>query len=105
MNAWFPGIKGAEAMAKSLFGVPGYNRWGKMTATMYASSFSSLVPMLDMSFTSGLGRTYRYWRGPAPLFEFGLKLHQLQRALREGGPVRREAGVCVQGGEHRGPRG
>ena len=71
VNAWFPGIKGAEAMAKSLFGVPGWNRWGKMTATMYSSSFSSLVPMLDMSFTSGLGRTYRYWRGPAPLFEFG----------------------------------
>jgi hypothetical protein len=25
----------------------------------------------SQSFTSGLGRTYRYWRGPAPLFEFG----------------------------------
>ena len=44
-------------LGRALFGV--WNRWGKMTATMYASTFSSLVPMLDMSFTSGLGRTYR----------------------------------------------
>jgi hypothetical protein len=91
VNAWFPGIKGAEAMAKSLFGVPGYNRWGKMTATMYASSFSSLVPMLDMSFTSGLGRTYRYWRGPAPLFEFGHGLSLTTFSLKWHRPVAQPA--------------
>lgn len=27
--------------------------------------------MTDMSFTSGLGRSYKYWTGPPPLFEFG----------------------------------
>ena len=27
--------------------------------------------MTEMSFTSGLGRTYRYWTGETPLFQFG----------------------------------
>ena len=40
VNAWFPGLRGAEAMAKSLFGAKGFNRWGKLPATIYAKSFS-----------------------------------------------------------------
>eukprot|EP01045_Picozoa_sp_COSAG04_P034104 COSAG04_NODE_7328_length_1146_cov_1.637058_1_plen_323_part_00 len=39
VNAWFPGLRGAEAMAKSLFGFKGFNRWGKLPATIYAESF------------------------------------------------------------------
>ena len=44
--------------------------------------------MLDMSFTSGLGRTYKYWRGPAPLFEFGhgLSLSNFSLAWSSGAP-------------------
>ena len=44
--------------------------------------------MLDMSFTSGLGRTYKYWRGPAPLFEFGhgLSLSNFSLAWSPGAP-------------------
>ena len=42
--------------------------------TVYDSSFSDTVKMTDMSFTSGLGRTYKYWTGPKPLWEFGTGL-------------------------------
>ena len=69
VEAWNPGIRGGVAIAKALFGVT--NRWGKLPVTVYASSFSSLVDMLDMSMTSGLGRSYKYWTGPTPLFQFG----------------------------------
>ena len=71
VEAFYPGIRGASALAKSLFGVPGFNRWGKLPVTVYDASFSDSVDMLDMSFTSGLGRTYRYWTGPTPLWTFG----------------------------------
>lgn len=71
VEAFNPGIQGGKALAKSLFGEPGYNRFGKLPVTIYDSSFSESVEMIDMSFTTGLGRSYKYWTGPAPLFEFG----------------------------------
>ena len=71
VEAFYPGIRGASALAKSLFGVPGFNRWGKLPVTVFDASFSDSVDMLDMSFTSGLGRSYRYWTGPTPLWTFG----------------------------------
>ena len=71
VEAFNPGIRGGEALAKSLFGIPGYNRFGKLPVTIYDSSFSDSVEMIDMSFTAGLGRSYKYWTGPPPLFEFG----------------------------------
>jgi len=69
VEAWYPGIQGAQALAKALFGVT--NKWGKLPVTVYDSSFSDSVQMVDMSMTSGLGRTYKYWLGPPPLFPFG----------------------------------
>ena len=69
VEAWNPGIRGGWAIAKALFGIT--NRWGKLPVTVYDSSFSESVRMVETSITSGLGRTYKYWTGPAPLFEFG----------------------------------
>jgi beta-D-xylosidase 4 len=66
VEAFNPGIRGGEALAKSLFGEPGYNRFGKLPVTIYDSTFSDAVKMTDMSFTSGLGRSYKYWTGTTP---------------------------------------
>lgn len=85
VEAFNPGIRGAEALAKSLFGEPGYNRFGKLPVTIYDSSFSDSVEMIDMSFTAGLGRSYKYWTGPPPLFEFGHGLSLTTFALSWAG--------------------
>jgi hypothetical protein len=80
VEAWNPGVRGGVAIAKALFGAT--NRWGKLPVTVYASSFSSLVDMLDMSMTSGLGRTCEYrvhctrnhsWINQAPRWNVLLK--------------------------------
>lgn len=81
VEAFYPGVEGARAIARSLFGLPGYNRWGKLPVTVYRGSFSEQVSMVDMSFTSGLGRTYRYWTGATPLYEFGTGLSLTDFAL------------------------
>eukprot|EP00656_Telonema_subtile_P003874 TRINITY_DN11753_c0_g1_i2.p1 TRINITY_DN11753_c0_g1~~TRINITY_DN11753_c0_g1_i2.p1 ORF type:complete len:432 (-),score=85.69 TRINITY_DN11753_c0_g1_i2:211-1506(-) len=72
VEAWYPGVSGAAALADTLFGLQ--TSWGKLPVSVYASSFSSQVHMTDMAFTTGLGRTYKYWAGDAPLFEFGTGL-------------------------------
>ena len=72
VEAWYPGIRGSAALADALFGRS--NRWGKLPVTVYRSSFSKQVKMTEMSFTRGLGRSYKYWAGDAPLFPFGLGL-------------------------------
>ena len=68
-----PRHQGAEAMAKSLFGVPGWNRWGKMTATMYSSSFTACLDAghelhfwsrTDLSVLAGASATLRLWSWP-----------------------------------------
>ena len=45
-----------------------------MPVTIYKSSFVHQVKMTEMSFTRGLGRTYKYWSGDPPLFPFGFGL-------------------------------
>ena len=83
MEAWYPGVEGGVAIAGALFGQKGYNRFGKLPVTVYDSTFSSNVNMLDMSFTTPpLGRSYRYWRGATPLFEFGTGMSFTEFALR-----------------------
>jgi hypothetical protein len=78
VEAWNPGIRGAPALAKALFGDT--NAWGKLPVTVYDSSFSSSVEMIDMSMTTGLGRTYKYWNGPV-LYKFGFGLSYTDFAL------------------------
>jgi beta-glucosidase-like glycosyl hydrolase len=72
VEAWYPGVLGAKAIAQALFGVA--NRWGKLPSTIYASSFSKQVKMLEMSFTAAPGRTYKYFTGDEPLWRFGTGL-------------------------------
>ena len=85
VEAWYPGIRGGPAIAKALFGVT--NRWGKLPVTVYDSTFSDSVNMTDMSMTAGLGRTYKYWSGPQPLFEFGHGLSLTSFALAWTAPA------------------
>jgi len=69
VEAFYPGIKGGAALANALFGVD--NRWGRLPVSIYCSSYTQQVEMLDMSFTSGVGRTYMYWQGDPVTFPFG----------------------------------
>jgi beta-D-xylosidase 4 len=69
VEAFYPGFKGAEALAKALFG--GANKWGLMPYTTYARKYVNEVDVSDMSFTKGHGRTYRYYKGKNVVFPFG----------------------------------
>eukprot|EP00937_MAST-01D_sp_MAST-1D-sp2_P007217 g7217.t1 len=60
------------ALAALLFGAE--NRWGKLPVTMYPHSFASQKAMGDFDMSSGVGRTYKYYSGAKPLFEFGTGL-------------------------------
>ena len=85
VEAWYPGVEGGRAIADALFGVS--NRWGKLPVTVYRESFATQVPMLEMSFTKGIGRTYKYWRGDAPLYEFGHGLSLVNFSLAWAAPA------------------
>jgi beta-D-xylosidase 4 len=69
VEAFYPGFKGAEALAKALFGKA--NKWGLMPYTTYARNYVNELDVQDMSFTKGLGRTYRYYTGNDVVFPFG----------------------------------
>lgn len=59
------------ALAALLFGSE--NRWGKLPVTMYPHSFTSEKVMTDYDMSSGVGRTYKFYKGK-PLFEYGTGL-------------------------------
>eukprot|EP01012_Entosiphon_sulcatum_P026875 TRINITY_DN32374_c0_g1_i1.p1 TRINITY_DN32374_c0_g1~~TRINITY_DN32374_c0_g1_i1.p1 ORF type:complete len:736 (-),score=89.17 TRINITY_DN32374_c0_g1_i1:56-2263(-) len=68
----YPGQSGGQALADVLFGT--YNPGGRLTYTVYPSSFSQ-VSMLDVNMrpntTTGYpGRTYRFYTGQ-PVYTFG----------------------------------
>ncbi|KAH3714431.1 family 3 glycoside hydrolase [Pelomyxa schiedti] len=71
IQAFYPSTMGALALARSIFGLE--NRWGKLPVTIYASNFINEISMTDYHFSTGVGRTYRYYTG-TPLFEFGTGL-------------------------------
>ena len=64
LQAWYPGEKGGEAVAKVLFGE--VNPMGKLPVTFY-KSVNDLPDFLDYTMQN---RTYRYFKGE-PLFPFG----------------------------------
>ena len=68
LQAWYPGMKGGEAVADVLYGrvCPS----GKLPITFYAST--SQLP--DFESYAMEGRTYRYMRDDAPLYPFGYGL-------------------------------
>ena len=57
IQAYSPGVHGAIAVAKTLFGEN--NPGGKMPVTMYHSSYVNEVDFLDMSMTAGPGRKFK----------------------------------------------
>ena len=81
VEAFFPGIEGADAIACALFGDEGCNRFGRLPVTVMPASFKG-NDMANMGVsTGGSGlRTYKYYDGAfgAPLFEFGWGLSYTQ---------------------------
>ncbi len=69
IEAFYPAMRGAEAIFLHVFGLA--NRWGRLPVTVYPSSFAESVSMYDFNMTvGGVGRTYRYYTQP-PVFAFG----------------------------------
>lgn len=71
LEAFMPGVHGAQAIAESIFGR--YNPGGKMPVTLYHSDYVNQVDFLNMSMQAGPGRSYRYYTG-SPIFPFGYGL-------------------------------
>jgi len=71
LEAFYPGMKGGEAIADVLFG--DYNPSGRLPYTMHKKDFVDRIPMSDMSMTHYPGRTYRYFRGET-VYPFGFGL-------------------------------
>ncbi|MGD0737326.1 MAG: glycoside hydrolase family 3 C-terminal domain-containing protein [Terracidiphilus sp.] len=71
VEAWYPGVEGGTAIARTLAGLN--NPAGRLPVTFYAS-LDGLPDFTDYSFRSGgKGRTYRYFTGK-PLWGFGYGL-------------------------------
>lgn len=74
VEAFFPGIDGAEAIACALYGETGCNRWGRLPVTVFPESFvKNDMANFGVS-TGGSGtRTYKYYTDEfgVPLFTFG----------------------------------
>jgi len=71
VEAFMPGVHGAQAIAETIFG--DNNPGGKMPVTMYHSSYVNELDFLDMSMVAGPGRSYKFYTG-MPLFPFGFGL-------------------------------
>lgn len=82
VQAWYPGEKGGEAVAKVLFGE--VNPSGKLPITFYRS-INDLPDFLDYTMKN---RTYRYFKGDA-LFPFG---HGLSYTSFKYGKVKYKSG-------------
>ena len=83
LQAWYPGERGGEAVAKVLFGV--VNPSGKLPVTFYRHT-SDLPDFLDYTMKN---RTYRYFKGDA-LFPFGHGLSYTQFAYGKDLKVKSE---------------
>jgi beta-glucosidase len=75
VEAWYPGATGGQAVAESLFGLPGSNRFGKLPFTFYAYNYTQLNTFDNMNMTKTpgqSGRTYKYLKDKSlALWPFG----------------------------------
>jgi beta-glucosidase len=75
LEAWYPGVAGGDAIARTLAGVN--NPAGRLPVTFYAT-LDGLPAFTDYNFkTPTAGRTYRYYPGK-PLWGFGYGLSYTQ---------------------------
>jgi beta-glucosidase len=82
LEAWYPGVEGGTAIARTLAGLN--NPAGRLPVTFYAS-LDGLPAFTDYAFKSGgKGRTYRYFPGK-PLWGFG---YGLSYSIFKYGPVK-----------------
>ncbi|PRW58847.1 putative beta-D-xylosidase 7 [Chlorella sorokiniana] len=75
LSMWHPSQVGMTAVADILVG--NISPSGRLPVTWYRDSYTQQLPMTDMRMRANgsyPGRTYRYWRGDAPLFDFGYGL-------------------------------
>jgi len=68
VEAFYPSVQGARALADTLFGAQ--NRWGKLPVTIYPANYISQVDIFNFNMSKPPGRTYRYYTGK-PLWPFG----------------------------------
>ena len=71
LEAWMPGVHGAQAVAETLFGAN--NPGGKLPVTLYKAGYVDSIDFLSMDMTAPPGRSYRYFSGE-PLWPFGFGL-------------------------------
>jgi beta-D-xylosidase 4 len=69
LEAFYPGVLGAQAIAESLFGVNDH-LGGKLPVTVFPADYVNQILMSEMELDVGPGRTYRFYNGPA-VFPFG----------------------------------
>lgn len=70
IEAFYPGMRGGEALAQGIFGE--HNKWGRLPYTIYPKSFTDEAEMSMHDLRHPPGRTYRYYQNP--LFSFGTGL-------------------------------
>ena len=84
LEAFYPGMKGSEAIADVLFGK--YNPSGRLPYTMHKKDFVDQISMADMSMTNYPGRSYRYFRGEVVYpFGYGLSYTTFEYEVQELG--------------------